>query len=456
MRFVHLSKCLGLTFHLKIIIFCRSLIFSADFEFVWFVAVVGLCLSLQSSHVSGSGGAAAAGQPPPRPPPPRPPLPALPGSPTVRSVGHKRPLSQGQHLAAIVESAPQGQAQQEEGGEEESEAPSGAACGDEWVALDHQESVESNKSKKSASTPSQSSIDECVEATEDLTSSGEVETANTSKEQESEGVDLEDIDAIVAEFEQLRKQSEEHDAKMDAHYANDRKAVGASESKVITDKTDGTVAFKPKKPLGYSKSLPVQTSSTSLRTREIVESQSDNLHEVRPERSSESRVNGGSEENLLHKDHADGLYCAWDRSKRDLSKKRRGGSFFNKWRNKDKAAEESDSASAEHSDANPEAASDSERKDSSSGIMRRLSRIVKNQAAEDAEDSGAAGAGSGLTSPRKRKSRLDQKISFVDLSMEEVPKHPPVKKMTYGDHVHVGTCLTYVPPASCWWWSCGG
>ena len=149
--------------------------------------------------------------------------------------------------------------------------------------------------------------------------------------------------------------------------------------------------------------------------------------------------------------------------KKEQVKKRRGGSFFNKWRNRDKPPIDSENKSphqfesdtvsnqnshsendllnssigrtVDHSDHGASPVEVGNRKETQGGIMRRLSKMVKNQA-EDSDD----GAGSSAGTPRRRKSRLDQKICFIDLSMEDVPKNAPTKKMTYGDHVHVGMC----------------
>ena len=146
--------------------------------------------------------------------------------------------------------------------------------------------------------------------------------------------------------------------------------------------------------------------------------------------------------------------------KRSKPRKGRGGSFFNKWRNRDKPPIDSENKSplqfepnavsnqnlqsendllnssigraVENSDQGTEVGN---RKDTQGGIMRRLSKMVKNQA-EDSDD----GAGSSAGTPRRRRSRLDQKICFTDLSMEDVPKNAPTKKMTYGEHVHIGMC----------------
>ena len=414
-----------------------------------------LCLSLQSNGtvtptVSGAQGSGTHGAPPPRPPPP-----VLPASPTARTA-MKRPASHGPHLAAIVESS-QSQSQQDLG-EHTKEISHSNSRDDEWVMLHPQisiESAESNKSKKSNTTNSQSSIDECTEVTEDLMDSAEVDGTTKEEVAGTREVDLEDIDAIVAEFEQLRRQAEAHDAEIEAQYTTQHSQLSdstdVSESEVVlNNSTDGTVAFKPKKPLGYSKSLPVETNTNAN------DHPNDTLE-------ADAGVSAGSQDTLLAADQVENInYCEWDKEKKEQAKKKRGGSFFNKWRNKDKVPSDSDSKSPLQNEQNlasnrknshsendlflsanngrtPEKVDNldgSGKKESQGGIMRRLSKMVKNQA-EDSDD----GVGSSSGTPKKRKSRLDQKISFIDLSMEDVPKHPPNKKMTYGDHVHVGMCL---------------
>ena len=415
-----------------------------------------LCLSLQSSGgmVHGAQTSGSHGPPPPRPPPP-----VLPTSPTARTA-MKRPSSHGPHLAAIVESS-LSQSQQE--GQNEQTSDQSSNRDDEWVMLQTHistESAESQKPKKSVSTNSQSIVDDCMEATEDMVDGAE-ETDGTKKAK-SKGVDLEDIDAIVAEFEELRKQSEARDTEIDAQHAagqrsqSDSTDVSDSEA-VFTNTMDGTAAFKPKKPLGFSKSLPVPNGGKPDNLRR------DNDLTAKSGQTS-SGVTAISENNLLEKEQTEELnYCEWDKDKKDQAKKRRGGSFFNKWRNRDKAPIDSEHKSphqiepntvsnqnsqsendllnssigraVENSDQGVSPVEVGHRKDTQGGIMRRLSKMVKNQA-EDSDD----GAGSSAGTPRRRKSRLDQKICFIDLSMEDVPKNAPTRKMTYGDHVHVGMC----------------
>ena len=406
-----------------------------------------LCLSLQSSGsmVHGAQTSGSHGPPPPRPPPP-----VLPTSPTARTA-MKRPPSHGPHLAAIVESS-LSQSQQE--GQNEQASDQSSSRDEEWVMLQEQistEPAESHKPKKSVSRNSQSIVDECMEATEDMANS--TEETNGTKKAQTKGVDLEDIDAIVAEFEELRKQSEARDAETDAqHTAGQRSqsdSTDGSESEaVFTNTIDGTAAFKPKKPLGFSKSLPVPNGGKP-----------DNFR--RESAQASSGVTAISENNLLGKEQTEELdYGEWDKDKKEQAKKRRGRSFFNKWRNRDKPPIDSENKSplqfepnavsnqnlqsendllnssigraVENSDQGTEVGN---RKDTQGGIMRRLSKMVKNQA-EDSDD----GAGSSAGTPRRRRSRLDQKICFIDLSMEDVPKNAPTKKMTYGGHVHVGMC----------------
>ena len=423
-----------------------------------------LCLSLQSSGgmVHGAQTSEGHGPPPPRPPlphgtqtsgshgppPPRPPPPVLPTSPTARTA-MKRPSSHGPHLAAIEESS-FSQSQQE--GQNEQASDQSGSRDDEWVMLQAQistESAESHKPQKSVVTNSQSIVDECMEATEDMVDSPK--ETNGAKKSQTKGVDLEDIDAIVAEFEQLRKQSEARDAEIDAqHTAGQRlqsDSTDVSESEAFVSNTiDGTVEFKPKKPLGFSKSLPVPNGGKP-----------DNLrhdHDLGAKSSQTvSGVTAASEDNLLGKEQTEELnYCEWDKDKKEQSKKRRGGSFFNKWRNRDKPPIDSENKSPHQFEPNTVSNQNSHSENdllnssigrtvehsdqgASLGIMRRLSKMVKNQA-EDSDD----GAGSSAGTPRRRKSRLDQKICFIDLSMEDVPKNAPTRKMTYGDHVHVGMC----------------
>ena len=372
----------------------------------------------------------------------------------------KRPSSHGPHLAAIVESS-FSQSQQQRENEQASDQIS--SRDDEWVMLQAQsstESAESHKPQKLEATNSQSIVDECMEATEDMVDSPE--KSNGTKKAQTKGVDLEDIDAIVAEFEQLRKQSEARDNEIDAQHAagqrlqSDSTDVSESEA-LVTNSINGTVEFKPKKPLGFSKSLPVPNGGKP-----------DNLrhdHDLAA-RSGQtvSGVTAASEDNLLGKEQTEELNdCESDKDRKEQSKKRRGGSFFNKWRNRDKPLIDSENKSphqfepntvsnqnshsendllnssigrtVEHSDQGASPAEVANRKDTQGGIMRRLSKMVKNQV-EDSDD----GAGSSAGTPRRRKSRLDQKICFIDLSMEDVPKNAPTRKMTYGDHVHVGMC----------------
>ena len=389
-------------------------------------------------------------------PPPRAPPPVLPTSPTARTT-MKRLLSQGPHLAAIVESS---QSKSQHDPEEQTKAVNDNykdnSRDDEWVMLNMQISTESAESKKFNTTSSQSSVDECAEATEDLTDSAEGDGA---KKESGSGVDLDDIDAIVAEFEELRKQSETQDAEIEAQYATQRSqsnSTDVSESEVVLNNSaDETVSFKPKKPLGFSNSLPVQTNtSTSDHLNNL--GAGTNLATSTPESS--EIVSTGSHDNLLGEEQAENLnYCVWDKEKKEQAKKKRGGSFFNKWRNKDKTPSDSDSKTALQNDPNVVANKnyhsendllsvnngqtsenvdqlDGSGRKETHGIMRRLSRMVKNQA-EDSDDGSSAGT------PKKRKSRMEHKINFIDLTMEDVPKHPPHKKMTYGDHCHVGMCL---------------
>ncbi len=404
-----------------------------------------MCLRLSfQSGGAGVAGGGSHGTPPPRPPPPasptarthgapppRPP-PPVPASPTARTAA-KRTASHGPPLAAIVESS-QTQSQLDD-----SEEPQHVHDdGDPVVLHDEQhteqistdsvaETAESAKPNQSCSTPSQSSIDEGVEATEELAH----DPPDSRTENKDMSFDTEDIDAIVAEFEQQQQElSQANDVGAEAQNDDD--------SEVVVNNGEGSVAFKPKKPLGYSKSLPVPSSNSNVKTCDTVGSHSGHA-------TSESGVSTTSEDNLIGKDQADHCEMA-------MAKKKRGGSFFNKWRNRAKNPEEDAKSQTQseqnltnrHSnsdlvgvedDANSEhCAADAANK--REGLMRKLSRIVKNQG-EDTEDGGS------MSTAKKRKSRLEQKIIFVDLSMEDVPRNPPHKKMTYGEHAHVGMCLIY-------------
>ena len=279
-----------------------------------------LCLSLQSSGgmVHGAQTSGSHGPPPLRPPPPRPPPPVLPTSPTARTAT-KRPSSHGPHLAAIVESS---LSQSQEEGQSEQASDQSNSRNDEWVMLQPQvsaESAESHKPQKLVSTNSPSTVDECMEATEDMVDSPE-ETNGANKAQ-TKGVDLEDIDAIVAEFEQLRKQSEAQDNEMDAQHAagqrlqSDSTDVSESEA-VVTNTNDGTAIFKPKKPLGFSKSLPVPSGGKP-----------DNLrhgHDLAIKSSqTSSGVTAASEDNLWGKEQTEELnYCEWDKDKKGASQEK--------------------------------------------------------------------------------------------------------------------------------------
>ena len=435
-----------------------------------------LCLSLQSIGSVATVSEAQAGGTH-SPPAPRSPPSVLSTSPTA-CTSLKRPASShGPPLAAIVESSLT-QSQQDREEQNSISTDNLSSRDNDWVLFQQQisaESAESSKSKMSASATWQASIEECAEATEDLMSS--IEGQMDIKEQTgTEEVDLEDIDAIVAEFEQIRKQSEAQDDTLGSRYLSQRSKsdiTDVRESKVEINNAEGIVVFKPKKRLSLSKSLPVQISTNTshiLRpkcgdTSDLRNDQHSQISSLKADiKSSDSPVTADNDDNLLVKEQEEVVDdCVCDKVKRQNSKKKRSGYFFNKWINKDKTPGETEKSqqqneqssvpgrislsendlsmtngkTVEPSDQNISAAEGTNKKDTTGGIMRRLSRIVKNQA-EDSDDGG------GASTPKKGKSPLDRKICFIDLSMEDVPKHPPNKKMTYGDHVHVGMCLSLI------------
>ncbi len=406
--------------------------------------------------------------PPPRPPPPTG-ITQTPLSPG----GRGKRISQGPQLEAILESAfnqsrPEGEdiipplqpppAQPEpEQGNPDSET-SEDVFEQEWVLLKQQVSNESGESAKckNSTSDSQDGVEEAVEALDDLNETPAEEenlNENTCEPKRNESLDVEDIDAIVAEFEALRRQSEAQDATIEAQ-TGELVSGGEDNCNEDIDLQSNDASYQ-KKPLGFSKSLPATSSYVFPKGQIGLNS------EQRDSTSSPEPDNGSTPSHMTtdtpganQAEQSDS--CTLDKGvKREASKKRKASSFF-KWRNKDKHEEKSQQQSDQNIGHNSHSESDlvlmghaKEEVDQSNGegaihkkehgsLMRRMSKMLRKE--EDFED----GSGSSVmsrTRSEKKKRPEPPKICMIDLTMEEVPKHPPVKKLTYLDHCHMGMCF---------------
>ena len=413
--------------------------------------------------------------PPPRPPPPAgmTPTPLSPG-------GRGKRISQGPQLEAIVESSfnqsqpesedvipplqpPPSQTQSDQTQTNPDSANSEDVFEQDWVLLKQQVSNESGESAKCkhSTSDSQEGVEEAVEALDDLKDTpaeSDDMNENSSELKHNESVDVDDIDAIVAEFEALRKQSEAQDAMIETQIGEPQSA-DEENSNLEVDLQSNGASFQ-KKPLGFSKSLPASSS--------YVHPKGQLNNEPRDNTSSPELEIGGTPCHLTtdtpggnapHNQSEQSDYSAWDKSvKREGSKKRKASSFFNKWRNKDKHEDKSQQQSDQNLGHNSHSENDlvlmsqtKEEVDQSNGqgegaihkkehggLMRRMSKMLRKD--EDFED-GSGSSTISRTRSEKRKKPEPVKICMIDLTMEEVPKHPPVKKLTYLDHCQMGRCF---------------